>query len=248
MAQYQKFMFDNFVISCEDEKCRAEPLPEVEAEGDVAEPEETLAEETPEVIEEPAAAEPEPETVPGYSQDELDAAVTAAEERGYEKGFNAAAGENEKRQAELLENVNNRLMTLLAENEKQSREAEQDALRFALELVKKLFPALEEKQAISEVQKFLQDNFAAFRHEESLSFSFNPAVVGTVAQSIGRLAEKNDFEGKISIHKDENLSLSECRVEWKNGGVERSAGQMLAKAEALLDKQKNINEERDNGE
>lgn len=39
MAQYQKFMFDNFVISCEDDKCAAEPV--------VPEPEETEPELTP---------------------------------------------------------------------------------------------------------------------------------------------------------------------------------------------------------
>lgn len=81
MAQYQKFMFDNFVISCEDDKCAAEPV--------VPEPEETEPELTPspeelvaEVAEEeiPVISEPEEEPEPeeevvSYTQDELDAEV-----------------------------------------------------------------------------------------------------------------------------------------------------------------------------
>ena len=246
MAQYQKFMFDNFVISCEDNQCTSQTLEDAETEELEADSEDVKQEEvTEDVIEETA---PEDEKAPSYTQEELDSAVTSAEERGYEKGFNAASDEKEKQQTELLENINNRLMTLLAEVDKKSQDIEQGALQFALDLVKKLFPSLEKQHAVAEVQKFLKDNFSAFSHEDSLSFSFNPEMIESIASKIGKLAEKNDFEGKISIHKDDNLGLSECRVEWKNGGVERSPENILNKVEALLDKQENTNKERDNGE
>ena len=244
MAQYQKFMFDNFVISCEDDKCTSQTLEDAETEELETDSEE---QETEEIIE-TKAEEVEEEKAPSYTQEELDSAVTSAEERGYEKGFNAASDEKEKQQTELLENINNRLMTLLAEVDKKSQDIEQGALQFALDLVKKLFPSLEKQHAVAEVQKFLKDNFSAFSHEDSLSFSFNPEMIESIASKIGKLAEKNDFEGKISIHKNDNLGLSECRVEWKNGGVERSPENILNKVEALLDKQENTNKERDNGE
>ena len=245
MAEYQKFMFDNFVISCEDDKCTSQTLEDAETEELETQEVETQEEEPIEAVTETVDEE---DKTPSYTQEELNSAVTSAEERGYEKGFKTALDDKEKQQTELLENINNRLMTLLAEVGKQSQEVEQEALHFAVELVKKLFPSLEKQQATSEIQKFLQDNFSSFRHEESLSFSFNSQVIEDVAQKIGKLAEKNDFEGKISIHKDDNLGLSECRVEWKNGGVERSAKNVLNKVEALLDKQDNTNKERDNGE
>ena len=82
MAQYQKFMFDNFVISCEDDKCAAEPV--------VPEPEETEPELTPspeelvaEVAEEeiPVISEPEEEPEPEPSEPiELAMPVYTAEE------------------------------------------------------------------------------------------------------------------------------------------------------------------------
>ena len=251
MVQYQKFMFDNFVISCDDDKCVAEPLDMEEteteevlpaaAENPPAEPTaaETAAE--PETAGAPVS-EPEPEVqpaeepqpVPGYTQDELDAAVKSAEERGYEKGFNAAATENQKLQQSVLEEIGTRLMTLIAGQEETRREDEQSALRLAVGLVRKLLPALEQDVAKQEVGAFLEDNFADFRREKSLSFSFHPDMAAEIAPLLSKLAEKNDFEGRIAVHKDINLGLSDCRVEWRNGGVERNSAEVLDKVEELL--------------
>lgn len=253
MAQYQKFMFDNFVISCEDDKCAAEPV--------VPEPEETEPELTPspeelvaEVTEEeiPVISEPEEEPEPeeevvSYTQDELDAEVKKAEERGYEKGFQNAVGEFERQQLALLAELNTRLMTALADNENRLEQQEQESMRFALEVVRKILPGLEKETALNEINRFLSVNFPNFRREASLSFTFNPEVVAKVSEIIAKLANANDFEGKISLHKDASMAPGDCRIEWKNGGIERSSHKMLEKIDNLLDDKSQNNKERDNG-
>lgn len=251
MAQYQKFMFDNFVISCDDDKCVAEPL---DVEEPTAEPETETAEDS-QIVTEDATADvadtetevaaveddaEEPETkepeikAPSYSQDDLDAAVASAEERGYNKGFAAASSEGQKQQQAVLDEINGKLLTLLADQSDDRRQNEQNALKFALELVRKLLPNLEADVAKEEVEAFLSDNFARFKNEKALSFSFNPEMAAVVAPLLSKLAEKNDFEGKIAVHKDINLGMSDCLVEWKNGGVSRSTEQVLNNVEELL--------------
>ena len=237
-------MFDNFVISCNDEECVAEPL-DIEEET-----EETLAEEyidqagqetekvenqeekETEVLAKKEEAEKPKE--PSYSQSELDAAVKSAEEQGYEKGFSSATTELQKAAATALEEINNRLVALLSGEVENRREAEASALKFAVELVRKLLPNLEVEVAKQEVEAFLSDNFSKFRGEKNLSFSFHPDMAAEIAPQLSKLAEKNDFEGKISVHKDINMGLSDCRVEWRNGGVERNTEEVLEKVENIL--------------
>ncbi|MFR8205476.1 MAG: hypothetical protein ACLU99_03420 [Alphaproteobacteria bacterium] len=175
-------MFDNFVISCEDDKCAAEPV--------VPEPEETEPELTPspeelvaEVAEEeiPVISEPEEEPEPeeevvSYTQDELDAEVKKAEERGYEKGFQNAVGEFERQQLSLLAELNTRLMTALADNENRLEQQEQESMRFALEVVRKILPGLEKETALNEINRFLSVNFPNFRREASLSLPLIPKL------------------------------------------------------------------------
>ena len=234
MAEYRKYMFDNFVISAErpQEEPEAEPVsdePEAEAELEEEKSAEPVVEEP--VVEEPVAPAP-PEVL--YSREELQAAEHLAEEKGYERGYYTAISEKEKAENLLLDSINNRLMTILSEVGAQTAEQEQSLLRFAVSLVRKLLPSLEEEVALKEVEAFISDNFKNFAKEGILSFRFHPDMVSKIAPKISRLAEKNDFSGRIAVHKDENLGLSDCKIEWNNGGVERNMEQTLSRVEDLL--------------
>ena len=70
-----------------------------------------------------------------------------------------------------------------------------------------------------------------------MSFYINPDIISYVQESIIKLANSNDFEGKIAIHKDSVLERCSCRVEWDNGGVEYTPCQQLEQVEQMLDKQ-----------
>lgn len=221
-------MFDNFVVG---EPKKAPVIEEVEPvffEDAI-----TSSEEEVEPIEIPVLEEPI--LVKTFGQEEVDQMVLAAEEKAYERGFKAAISEQEKVQTMLLDSMNNRLMTILADVNTQGSEQEQNALRFAVSLVKKMLPSLESEVAVKEVENFVTENFKNFAKEANLSFSFHPDMIGYIAPQLSKIAERNDFEGKIAIHKDANLSLSDCKVEWKNGGVERSVSHSLSQVDNLLD-------------
>ena len=262
MAAYQKFMFDNFVI---DDEGRIRINDENASATEVTEPEETEISPQAEVedaqntqVEEVVASEPvmeiqeqkEPDIPPppSFSEDELRAATEKSREEGYEKGFQAAQGEQEKQEHELLENINTRLLSILTEAENFQKQLEQDNLHFVLGVLKKIFPSLAQKQADAELELFLKENFAHFKNEASLSFSFNPESVKIGAALLPKLANANDFEGKIAIHKDASLGVGDCRIEWKNGGVERNADKMLEKVTELLDDKGIDTKERENGQ
>ena len=245
-------MFDNFVVSSEppsteetltvsqDVDTSADNLPEEVLTTDqaVIEPEAVI----PVAVEEPIKAPVEQE--PSYSKEELDAAVKMAEEKAYEQGRTEAIGEEDKKRDLLLEDISRQLTDIFAGLDKKATEVENSALQFAIELVRKILPTLEKERAEVEVKNFMAQNFANFAGQETLSFAFNPATVTLVADSIGKLAEQNDFEGKIAVHKDDTLGPSDCRIEWKNGGVERNVSETLNKVKELLD---NNTQEREHG-
>ena len=67
-----------------------------------------------------------------------------------------------------------------------------------------------------------------------MSFYFNPETIKDIQETIGKLANSNDFEGKISLHKDSSLGMADCRIEWENGGVELNNDKTLEKLDNLL--------------
>ena len=262
MAEYRKYMFDNFVIekiTKSEELSVTEPetedVEEISEEAEIFEDVEEIKEELVVEAEEISSIEIEDEPVimpeqteivednltvyepnePTYSQEEFDNAVSQAEKDAYEKGYKAAEDENIKKQNLLLDDIKNQLMTIFADLDNKTSGIESSSLKFAVALVRKILPTLEKERAEAEVKNFLSENFANFVVQDSLSFAFHPDTIAIVANSLGRLAEQNDFEGKISVHKDTSLGLSDCRVEWKNGGVERSTSKVLGKIETIIE-------------
>ncbi len=264
MEGYRKYLFDNFIIEDkkllkEDEQETAIqndseeiidvaddiPVAEyIEAEKtDIVDEIMTFPQQQVESVVEDIVTntEPEPQNIdniivePSYSKEELDTAVKEAEERGYQDGLEAAKQDILAQQNILLNEVHNQLMTIFADINSKNSQTEAEALKFAIKTIRKILPTLEKERAEAEIKQFLSDNFANFSAQDTLSFAFNPDSIALVANSLGRLAEQNDFEGKISVHKDTSLGPTDCRVEWKSGGVERKTENIMSKIESLID-------------
>lgn len=228
MGQFQKFQFDNFVIG-EDNQLQKEPA----AEALLVEPETIEAERI--VPETPEVRDAIVEEIISYSEEEVAAKEKLAEERGYELGFKTAQEGFEAQNSRLLEEINNRLLMLAANVGSKECELENQALEIARTAIGKLVPVIEKENAVALVNDFLVKNFKNFKNEAKLAFYFNPEIIPQVQENIARLANIHDFEGKIALHKDASLAVSDCRIEWENGGVERNGAKMLEKIDNILD-------------
>lgn len=255
MAEYRKYMFDNFVIGGAAKKVASSDEPPAAADDNIKQTATEVAAPVEEEVtndEEISIVEPEPEeeytNTPMsefmFSQDDLDDAVAKAKEEAYAQGLLAAQNNDTNRQNTLLEEIKNQLSLVFAESQQSSETQELNALRFLAAALHKLLPSLEKIDSISEIKQFLDDNFAQLSSQKSLAFFFHPDAAKQAAPLIEKLAAHHDFEGKISIHKDDNLGLSDCRIEWKDGYAERNTAKLLEKLQELLN---NNQQERENG-
>ena len=269
MADYKKYQFDNFIIS-EDSKQKS--LNDEDSSFDASFAEETLPQELPdapefqeetkqeEIIEETLPqetqdlSEPQETIIPEeeeivipqktYTEEELNELITQAKEDAYAKGVLNSEQNEIAKQNELLESIKAQLTSMFIAITTKEEEQEIDNLRFLAASLRKVFPALEAKQALPEIKKFIEDNFAQITSQKSLAFFFAPDMVKQFTSIIQKVAEHHDYEGKISVHKDDSLSVSDCRIEWKDGYVERNIDKILEKIDDLLI---NNQQERENG-
>ena len=245
MVKYQKFAFDNFVLDednqpypadWENNHIEVEPPAEELETTQIPEPElvmETASE--PEVV----PAEPEViEEIVTYREEEVAEKEAKAKKEGYEEGYNQAQAEAETKRLAILENINAQLLRLTEQEGKQNQEVDNRVIELSRAVVHKLVPVLEKENAEALIKDFLTENFPNFKNEIKLSFYFNPETIKYVQEEISHLANANDFEGKISLHKDASMLQSDCRIEWDNGGVERNGTKMLDKIDKIFDSNK----------
>ena len=233
MAEVKKFLFDNFVIGGKDksknkpadtEAIDSEILPKIPVDNDLVEFEESQSEEET-IVEET------------FSRAELEAKTALAEQQGYDRGYQTASEEQIAENNRLLMDISQKLTILVAQNDEENKVTEEEAAEVIKQGLKAIVPTLLDDNALELINKFLKDNFNNFKHNEKLSFYIHPDIISYVQESIVKLANTNDFEGKIAIHKDKNLAKSSCRVEWDNGGVEYAPQEQLAEIEQMLDKE-----------
>lgn len=229
MSGYKKYEFDNFVLD-DDRAEVATPAAEVATPEE--EPTETAVS-TPEVVE--TVPEPQAVVAPTYSEEEMNAAKTAAQKLGYEEGYRAKTEEIDNQTTGLLVELDKHIGDLLAQKEQLQKELERDFMELNLSVIKKLLPHISQEHAEEILTQFLNENFANFKTEAKLSFYFNPDIIGKMQAQIANLARINDFEGKIALHKDASLGVSDCRVEWENGGVQSGSDKLLEKINNLLE-------------
>lgn len=229
MSGYKKYEFDNFVLD-DDRAEVATPAAEVATPEE--EPTETAVS-TPEVVE--TVPEPQAVVAPTYSEEEMNAAKTAAQKLGYEEGYRAKTEEIDNQTTGLLVELDKHIGDLLSAREALQKELERDFMELNLSVIKKLLPHISQEHAEEILTQFLNENFANFKTEAKLSFYFNPDIIGKMQAQIANLARINDFEGKIALHKDASLGVSDCRVEWENGGVQSGSDKLLEKVNNLLE-------------
>lgn len=239
MAEFKKFMFDNFIVEDTEKKIEEDIIEVVEMPVPENVPEQkTEVEDVQDVVYE-EVIEPEPEPVKTYTEEELAEQVRIAEQNGYEKGFKSSQCDIDAASVNVLNEINNRLLQLITDEQKQNSEMEKQSLDLVLSIVRKLVPSLLADEAKNIVNKFIADNFNNFKNEAKLSFYIHPDIISCVQKNIANLANRHDFEGKIALHKDNNLGISDCRIEWENGGVERNAGHLVGKIETMLEEKQN---------
>ncbi len=247
MVKFQKFEFDNFVLG-EDNQPYVEDWEnshiEVEEGGEEKKEETSLPE--PIMLEKPeedipeekieAAAEPEvAEEIIRYTEEEVAEKEEKARETGYAEGYRQAKAEGEEEHNRLLAALNDRLMMLSAEMSSRSETMENEIISLSSMIIRKVIPSIEAQEAQNLVTDFLEKNFPQFKQEGKLAFYFHPQALSYIQGEIARLANINDYEGKISLHKDEEMQVSDCRVEWEHGGVERNGKKMLDKIEKIFE-------------
>ena len=235
MAELKKFLFDNFVVEGSATKL-PEPLPEIVDEDEQPVPLEEVVvplqeiESTPQEVVAPVVEEK-------FTCEDMENCAQNAEKKGYEQGYATAKKEQEEQNNTLLTDISQKLTVLLANAEEENQTQEQEMTGIIKQALQAIVPTLLDDKASELVSKFLSDNFNNFKHNTKLSFYIHPDIISYVQESIIKLANSYDFEGKIAIHKDSSLDKSSCRVEWDDGGVEYSPAEQLSQVQEMLDKQ-----------
>ncbi len=116
----------------------------------------------------------------------------------------------------------------LARLEAEQAQLRADATEIALAAARKLAGAALAQLPVAAVEQAFREAVHQAIGEPRLVLRAAPHVAEALAGRLGEIAHEEGFEGRVQIAPDGAFANSDCRIEWRGGGVER--------AEAAIDK------------
>lgn len=171
----------------------------------------------------PAEEENAPPPPPTFSTDELEAAKTLAHEQGRQIGANEERASREQRIAQLLQQVSTQFSTLFTGEQERESRYEEEAVMLTLQVLEKIFPALNEKIGPYEAQQAIARVLKTAAGQSEITIRIHPDYAQDIEAIIAPLRDKDINPPSFHIIGDATLGPGDCRMSWSDGGAVRDA-------------------------
>ena len=165
------------------------------------------------------------EAPPQITPEAHQAAVAAAELRGYERGVASAEAqarsEAERRTAAAYERIAGALAGLAVEMRAIEGRLEAEAVEVAIAVAGRLASALVAREPLAEIAALATECFGAVVAAPHVVVRVNNELYPATRERLDQIAHARGFEGRLVVLGETDIALGDCRIEWADGGVIR---------------------------
>jgi len=158
---------------------------------------------------------PAHEAPPRIAPEVHEAAVTAAERRGYQRGLAAAEAqartEAERRTAASYERIAGALARLAGEMKAVECRLETEAVEVAIATARKLAPALIAREPLAEITALATDCFNACAAAPHVAVRVNNELYAQARECLEGIARGRGFEGRLVVLGETEVGRASCR-------------------------------------
>lgn len=175
-----------------------------------------------------------PPPPPTFSEAELEAARKEGYDRGKKDGLAEAQASREKFVATLLETISKSFATLFnAERERESK-YETEAAILSRAIFRKLFPALNAKHGLAEVETVITRVLEGTRETPHITIEVHPDYIAAIETHARHIHAGLHGVGDITVTGNFALGPGDCKLQWPAGGAHRAAHALAAEIEKEL--------------
>lgn len=157
-----------------------------------------------------------------FDDDDMAAARAQAFAEGEQAGMTAAATGIDANATQILDQLSVGLEGAATRFNEFSKCWRQDAAEIAVTVGMKMANRLLSEQPLAEIEAMVIDCVGQLLEEPRLVVRTSAPVAEAIADRIKDITTRTGFEGHLVILPDETMTDQDCRIEWAQGGVERS--------------------------
>lgn len=165
---------------------------------------------------------------------EHDKRIEEASSAGYAKGLAAAAAETARLSALALQVAAGSIGEIARRFSEAEARIEAEAVDIAAAIARKLAPELIAREPFAEVSALVRSCLSHLTRAPHLVVRINDQIYEEARDKLERIAKDSGFEGRLVILAEAATAPGDCRVEWADGGVSRTAAETDATIASLV--------------
>lgn len=170
------------------------------------------------------------------TREEFDAAKAKAQAEGLQAGYAKAQAEATAQLAGATAALGSAATKLLAESGRRYDANARDAVAIGLAVVRQLLPGLVARDGTGEIEALLRDCLSRLNEEPRVVVRVNDALIDHLRDRLERIGASSGFPGRLVMLADPALAPGDARIEWADGGVERTPAATQAEIVAAIDR------------
>lgn len=187
------------------------------------------------VVDEEEELEPEIE-IPTFSEEDIERARAEGHDAGREEGRRDAAAATEQRLVEGIDQLGVQLTEIFDAQVAANQEIAREMLAVAVGIAKKMFPDLNARNALGEIEKVVQETLNAINEEPRVQIFVHPDLRESFGDRLATISAKAAYDGKVFVNPDGALDVGDCRVEWSNGSAIRDTTKLWEMVDAIVER------------
>ncbi len=156
------------------------------------------------------------------SRAEIAQLVADAEARAFRDGFQAAqkeaSVESDRRSALAMEEIAIAMRSLAGNFKRVEGRVETEAVDVAVAVARKLCSELVAAEPLAEMTALIADCLRHLTSTPHIAIRVNDALYDRARARIEDLARRSGFEGRLVILAEPDIDISDCKIEWADGG------------------------------
>lgn len=183
--------------------------------------------------EERIAAENAP---PTYTVEELEAAKQVALQQGITDGRAEAMTSINQHASITLDSIERQIGGLLSDHKTWTATMHHDAVSLAMAIMRKLAPELLRGSELPQVEHIITEAFQFLTDQPKVMIRVASDLEEQLLGKVNLMASRVGYEGQVVLTGDPELELTDCRVSWYAGAVERSLDETWGQIDEMVDR------------
>ena len=173
---------------------------------------------------------------PTFTVEEMEAAKLVAHQQGMQEGKVEAMASIEQQANLTLDLVLRQIGDLLTQYKNWTQEVHHVSISMAVAIMRKLAPELLRGSELPQVEHIVNEAFQFLTDQPKVMIRVASDLEAPLSEKVHLMASRVGYEGQVVLTGDPELELTDCRISWHAGAVERSLDETWMLIDEMFDR------------